>query len=121
MGMGSAIAFPGTVGIASASAQYGINNASEMACMSGQVAQSGHLSGNTGVLSSFKPYLIIEHPVQSLPGGYASYKGFPSNITSTLNGLSGFTKIESIHLEIPGATEEELRDIEEYLHNGVIL
>lgn len=89
--------------------------------MSGEVCQTGHLSSNVGMLGRFKPYLILEHPVQSLPAGYASYNGFPSNITSTLSGLSGYTVIESIHLEIPGATEEELRDIEYFLHNGVVL
>ena len=121
MGMGTALAFPGKAGMAAAGSEYLANNATTMACLSGQVSQSGHLSANSGVLSGFKPYLILEHPVQSLASGYASYNGFPSNITSTLSGLSGYTVVESIHLEIPGATEEELRDIESYLHNGVVL
>ena len=120
MNMGKALthgSIPGAIG----SGMDAAMNAASMACLSGRVEQSGQLSSNSGMLSGFKPYLILEHPVQSLPSGYSSYNGLPSNITSTLNGLSGFTKVESIHLEVPGATEEELRDIEEYLHNGVIL
>ena len=120
MNMGKALthgSIPGAIGSGMDTAM----NAASMACLSGRVEQSGQLSSNNGMLSGFKPYLILEHPVQSLPAGYASYNGLPSNITSTLNGLSGFTKVESIHLEIPGATEEELRDIEEFLHNGVVL
>ena len=120
MGMGKALthgSIPGAIG----SGMDAAMNAASMACLSGRVEQSGQLSSNTGMLSGFKPYLILEHPVQSLPADYATYNGFPSNITSTLMGLNGFTVVESIHLEIPGATEEELRDIETYLHNGVVL
>ena len=120
MGMGKALthgSMPGAIGAGMDTAM----NAASMACLSGKVEQSGQLSSNAGLLSGFKPYLILEHPVQSLPAGYASYNGFPSNITGTLSGLSGFTVVESIHLEIPGATEEELRDIEEFLHSGVVL
>lgn len=120
MNMGKALthgSIPGAIGSGMDTAM----NAASMACLSGRVEQSGQLSSNNGMLSGFKPYLIIEHPVQSLPSGYSTYNGLPSNITSTLSGLSGFTKVESIHLEIPGATEEELRDIETYLHNGVVL
>lgn len=120
MNMGKALTHPSISGAVGAGMDTAMNAAS-MACLSGKVEQSGQLSSNSGMLSGFKPYLILEHPVQSLPAGYASYNGLPSNITSTLSGLSGFTKIESIHLEVPGATEEELRDIETYLHNGVIL
>lgn len=120
MNMGKALthgSIPGAIGSGMDTAM----NAASMACLSGRVEQSGQLSSNNGMLSGFKPYLILEHPVQSLPSGYSTYNGLPSNITSTLSGLSGFTKIESIHLQIPGATEEELRDIETYLHNGVVL
>lgn len=119
-GMGTALTHPSATGMLNAGGDVA-SSAISVATLSGKVEQSGHLSSNNGLLSGFKPYVIIEQPVQSLPNGYAGYEGFPSNITSTLSGLNGYTEVESIHLQIPGATEEELRDIEEYLHNGVIL
>ena len=119
--MGTTMAVKGAQGIYTTAGEITGATSQYADAMSGEVCQTGHLSSNVGMLGRFKPYLILEHPVQSLPSGYASYNGFPSNITSTLSGLTGYTEVESIHLHIPGATEEELADIEAILHSGVIL
>lgn len=82
---------------------------------------SGSLSGPGGLLSVQYPYLILERPRQSLPKDYRRYNGYPSNITATLNSLSGYTEVESIRLDGIPATTEELKMIESALKSGVVL
>lgn len=97
-----------------------IPSAMNTAGASHRVEQSGHLASNIGMLGNEKPYLILQQVNQSKPQGYENYNGYPSNITSSLSNLSGFTKIESIHLNIT-ATDEEISEIESLLKTGVIL
>lgn len=85
------------------------------------IDQSGQLGSTVGILGEFQPYLVLEQVNQSLPAGYESYEGYPSNITASLSNMSGYTEIESIHLNIPGATDTELAEIESLLTSGVIL
>lgn len=83
---------------------------------------SGNLSANTGILGQFIPYVIVELPKQSLPRNFSHLKGYTSNITATLGSLSGFTVVESVHVDnIPGATDTEKQAIESLLKEGVIL
>lgn len=52
----------------------------------------------------------------------ASLKGKPCGLKSRLSLISGFTKVESVHLEnFTNATEDELQEIETLLKTGVIL
>ena len=84
--------------------------------------RSGDISGAVGSLDDFRPYFIIHRPAQSLARHYNKYKGYPSNITSMLGSLSGYTEVEHIHLTgIEGATDTELNEIEQLLKNGVII
>ena len=84
--------------------------------------RSGDLSGSVGLLDDFVPYIIIHRPVQSLANDFKSFKGYPSNITSRLASLSGYTEVEYIHLTgISGATDAELNEIEALLKSGVII
>lgn len=85
------------------------------------VARSGNISGNTGFCGVLRPYIVINRGVQSLPEGYQTLNGYPSNITAKLSTLTGFTKISKIHLEGFSATEDELDEIERMLQEGVIL
>ena len=86
------------------------------------VTRSGDLSGAVGMLDHFLPYLIIHRPKQSLAAGFNTYKGYPSNITSSLTSLKGYTEVDYINLQnINGATDEELREIESLLKEGVLL
>lgn len=85
------------------------------------VGHAGALSGPGGLLGVRYPYLIIYRPNQSLADGYNSFEGYPSNITETLGNLSGFTRVESIHLENLDAMEVERMEIESILKSGVYL
>jgi hypothetical protein len=86
-----------------------------------EVNRSGALSGNTGLLSEFNCYVIIHRPTQSLPANFKEIKGYKSNITKQLNMCRGFTKVDSIHLSVPGANSAELSEIESLLKEGVII
>lgn len=84
------------------------------------VSRGGNISGNFGCMGHFYPYLIIHRPKQSLAAGFNHFKGKPSNITTSLGSISGYTEIESIHLDGIKCTEGERDEIRALLHNGVI-
>lgn len=76
-----------------------------------QIQRSGNITGASGVLGVMTPYIIIERPIQSLASGYNKFVGYPSNITSTLGELKGFTQIESVisnELKCPQAEQDEI-------------
>lgn len=83
--------------------------------------RSGTISGVVGQLAIQKPYIIITRPRQSLAKNYKSYQGYPSNITSRLGDLSGFTKVEKIKLENMSSTLLETNEIYKLLGEGVII
>lgn len=84
--------------------------------------RSGALGGNVGVLDEFRPYLILHRPVQSLADKFKTFKGYPSNITSPLSSISGYTEVEYINLQnIPNATSAEMAEIKNLLSSGVLL
>lgn len=84
------------------------------------VEKSGAMSGAGGMLAIQRPYLILTRPRQALPSFQYKYTGYPSFITTNLSDLSGYTEIDSIHLENIDATENELNEIESLLKSGVI-
>ena len=88
--------------------------------MKPQVEKSGSISGSAGVLNMQTPYLILIRPRQALPSKQNEFIGYPSLITIQLTELSGYTEIQSIHLENIPATQEELAEIESLLKGGVI-
>lgn len=117
-----AVALPG-VGMAAASATVAAS-AGTLVSSAGSfnktaIQQSGQFSASAGILAGFQAYLIIEQPVQSMPANFAHQVGFTSNITDTLSNLSGFTVVESVHLNIQ-ASETELNEITTLLKSGVI-
>ena len=85
------------------------------------VIKGGSASGGKGFLSPQRPYLIITRPDQSLPDKFNSFVGYPSNITKKLSACSGYTEVETIHLENISATEAEISEIESLLKSGVII
>ena len=116
------IKFAGTAaGGAAANGGAMISAAVNVALSKTGYARSGDLSGSVGLLDEFLPYLIVHRPVQSLPQNFRKFKGYPSNITATLSSLSGYTEVEHINLSVPGATDEELVEIERLLKEGVII
>ena len=84
-------------------------------------------SGNTGMIAgamdNLTPYLILTRPVQSKPEDYQNYKGWTSNITTTLSSLQGkgYTEIAYVHVDGMTATDAEKTEIENLLKEGVIL
>lgn len=84
------------------------------------VERSGAVSGTGGLMGVQTPYLVITWPKECVPDGQNSFIGYPSFITSPLNGLTGFNKIASIHLVNVSATENEKIEIEALLKEGVI-
>lgn len=85
------------------------------------VQTSGKHNPNSGVLGSAKPYVVLHFPVQSVPGGFNNQYGFPSDLNITLGSLTGYTEVEKVHLNISGALQEELSEIQSLLNEGVIL
>lgn len=84
------------------------------------VEKSGSMSGTGGMLAVQSPYLILTRPRQALPRDQNTFMGYPAFITEKLQDLTGYTEIDSIHLENVPATESELSEIEDLLKGGVI-
>ena len=83
--------------------------------------RGGQTGGVAGALGVQNCAIYLTRPNQSLAEDYAAERGYPSNITATLGDLTGFTAVESCHVGISGATDEELAEIENFLKSGVIL
>lgn len=88
--------------------------------MKPQIEKSGSISGSAGVLNMQTPYLILIRPRQALPSKQNEFIGYPSLITVQLTELTGYTEVQSIHLENIPATQEELAEIQSLLEGGVI-
>lgn len=88
--------------------------------MKPNIEKSGAISGVSGMLGIQTPYLILTRPRQALPANQNKYTGYPSFITEDTSQLVGYTEIEYIHLENLPATDDEIRELEEILRNGVI-
>lgn len=88
--------------------------------MKPNVEKSGSMSGTGGMLAIQTPYLILTRPRQAKPKNQNKFTGYPSFITEKLGSISGYTEIESVHLENIPATEQELSEIENLLKSGVI-
>ena len=85
------------------------------------IAHGGSISSTRGFLSLQKAVIYLRRPSQNLPYDYAKFKGYPSNITSRIGDLYGFTQIEEVHLENVNATQEEKDEIMSLLKGGVII
>ena len=90
-------------------------------CIKPSIERSGTLSGTGGMMGNQVPYLILTRPRQAMPELQNKFIGYPSFITSYLGDLSGYTEVDSIHLEEIPATDTELSEIERLLKSGVIL
>ena len=115
VGIASSVA-SGVTGIGSA-----VNSALNVACNKLQVSKSSNISSNYGYLGVKYPYLIITRPIQSIPNNYKQYYGYPLNITTELNALSGYTEVEEIHLEGLNINTLEMSELDNLLKSGVIL
>ena len=83
--------------------------------------RSGSMGGMGGMMGIKTPYIIIERPVQAVPGYQNQIIGYPSFITRLIGDFKGYTEIEQCHLENIPCTKDELNEIESILKSGVIL
>ena len=101
----------------------GIGTAAGLALFSQATRTTNLGSFNANILqySPGKPCLTITRKVQYNPDNLGKYLGRPSNQLVTLEEGLGFVVVNSVHLEIQNATQEELDEIESLLKKGVIL
>ena len=86
------------------------------------VDRSGSFSGNGGAMGNKKPYIIITRTIPYTASNYNNLYGYPSNLRTTLNSLSGYTRIKDVKTsDIPDATDEEKIMIERVLKEGVYI
>lgn len=85
------------------------------------IKHGSSLSSSSNYLGLLNPVLYITRPRQNVPADYGKIKGYPSNITTQLKNLNGYTVIDEIHLENMSATDDEIEEIETLLKQGVII
>lgn len=96
--------------------QAGLNIAFNPYKQTGGLPQTG-----IGMWMPSKACLIMSEMQAINPENMADYMGYACSKKATLSTLSGYTEIESIHLEnMDPATSTEIAEIEQMLKNGVI-
>ena len=85
------------------------------------VSRSGSISGNSGIMGDYQPFIVVTRPINDKPATYDSNIGQTYNKSAQLGTLSGFTVIEEAHIEGMTATDAEKKEIERLLKEGVIL
>lgn len=85
------------------------------------VQHSGSFSGAAGVMGGKIPYLIITRPQTRMADQYPEYDGVPANFTSRLGDCTGYVKVKEVHLKVSNAYESEIAEIEQLLHQGVLI
>ena len=85
----------------------------------GEVQQSNGYNSTAALLGVRVPYLLIERPVPSYSQNYKHDKGYPTNIATTLSGVSGYTEIEDIDLSGIPLTQAEIEELRGLLREGV--
>lgn len=107
--------------VSSSEANLGSATANGMMGMKPNFKHSGALGASTSLFAVKQPYLFLTTPNEAVPDGYEKYCGLPSNITSRLGDLSGYTVVEDIRLNGLVATSPEVDEIYKLLKSGVII
>ena len=85
-------------------------------------SRGGSQGGAWTALNWLTPYLIKSTPDYITPADFGHYRGFPSMQTATLSTLSGYTRLDRVHVEgLAKATQDEKAEVERLLLSGVIL
>lgn len=92
-----------------------------LASVHASIERSGSFSGNAGAMGVKKPYVVIKRAISAQATNYAKQYGYPLNKSAKLGSFSGYTRVESVHVDISGATDTEKRMIESMLKNGIII
>lgn len=120
--LGIAAGIAGTIASGGAAAPALIGGAAGLTAMHTKVEHSNGFSGNAGALAAKKPYIIISRPQSAMSNGIGANTGWPANYYVKLSQCSGYTRAKTLHLTgISGATDTELKEIEDLLKSGVII
>ena len=82
---------------------------------------NGTISADSGILSSFTPYLIITKPNAYTPSGWKHDIGRKSNVTQKVGSCTGFNKYYNIHVKGVRAPQDEIYEIEKILKGGFLI
>ena len=107
--------------VSDAGGSLGAATANGLMGMKPNFKHSGALGASTSLFAVKQPYLFLTTPNEAVPDGYEKYCGLPSNITSRLGDLSGYTVVEDIRLNGLVATSPEVDEIYKLLKTGVII
>ena len=92
-----------------------------LASISANIERSGGFSGNAGAMGVKKPYLVVNRCINAQADGYNTQYGYPLNKMTKLIQLKGYTRVQSVHVDIPYATQEECQEIHDMLTKGIII
>lgn len=109
--------------IAGVSAGY-LSNTAINAIQAGQshISKGGATQSGVNFFAPQNCYLVITRPSPRYPTNYNHTVGKPSGVYATLGDLTGFTVVDSIHVEgLDTATSDEIAEVERLLKQGVIL
>lgn len=124
MGAGKTAGSVGSVaGAVSMSAGY-LANTTINAIQAGQahITKGGSAQPAINFYAPQNCYLVITRPNVVTPSTYNRDFGRPSGKTAVLGTLTGFTVVDSIHVEgLATATSDEITEVERLLKQGVIL
>jgi hypothetical protein len=110
--------------MASMATVNGISNVASGVASGGMkptVQRSGGMGGASSLMGMRTPYLVFQRPKTSLPTNYNSLYGYACNKFLKLGNCKGFTQVEHMHLQVAGATDDEMKEIENILHKGVFI
>lgn len=82
---------------------------------------SSSVQGNPSFNNLNYAYITITRRVPDIPTSYGHNYGFPCNKTVKLEDLTGYTEVESIHLDGLPYTDEELKELEGIMKGGFII
>lgn len=106
-----------------ASAGY-LANTTVNAIQAGQthISKGGATQSGINFFAPQNCYIVITRPNVVIPDSYNRDFGRPSGKTATLGTLTGFTVVDTVHVEgLSTATSDEVSEVERLLKQGVIL
>lgn len=116
---GAALPLAIGAGASAASIVSGVNTTATGGTFNGIGWEKGNLSDKSKLLIT-----RTASPIYNSPSYYASYRslyGAPSTYIGLLGDLTGYTEVDSVHVEEIPCTEQERLSIENTLKSGVIL